>query len=81
MVGVVHPKWDERPILLCQLKSGAQADAADIKQYLDGKIAKWWMPDDILFVDEIPLGPTGKIDKLTIRAGLEGYSLPFDASL
>jgi len=80
VVGVVHPKWDERPILLCQLKSGAQANAADIRQYLDGKIAKWWMPDDILFVEEIPLGPTGKIDKLTIRAGLEGYSLPFDAS-
>ncbi|MEW4467547.1 long-chain-fatty-acid--CoA ligase [Parasphingorhabdus sp. JC815] len=80
VVGVVHPKWDERPILLCQLKAGAKADAADIRQYLDGKIAKWWMPDDILFVDEIPLGPTGKIDKLKIRAGLEGYSLPFDAS-
>ncbi|WP_417591531.1 long-chain-fatty-acid--CoA ligase [Parasphingorhabdus sp.] len=79
VVGVVHPKWDERPILLCQLKSGAEADAADIRQYLDGKIAKWWMPDDILFVEEIPLGPTGKIDKLAIRAGLKGYSLPFDA--
>lgn len=80
VVGVIHPKWDERPILLCQLKSGGQANATDIRQYLDGKIAKWWMPDDILFVEEIPLGPTGKIDKLAIRAGLNGYSLPFDAS-
>jgi len=80
VVGVAHPKWDERPILLCQLKPGASADAADITTYLDGKIAKWWMPDDVLFVDDIPLGPTGKIDKKAIRAGLEGYQLPFEVS-
>ncbi|KTE32230.1 MULTISPECIES: long-chain-fatty-acid--CoA ligase [unclassified Sphingopyxis] len=80
VVGVSHPKWDERPILLCQLKPGASATAADLTQYLDGKIAKWWMPDDVLFVDDIPLGPTGKIDKKAIRAGLEGYKLPFEVS-
>ncbi|HEY9092666.1 long-chain-fatty-acid--CoA ligase [Parasphingorhabdus sp.] len=80
VVGVVHPKWDERPVLLCQLKSGGRADAADIREYLEGKIAKWWMPDDIIFVDEIPIGPTGKIDKLAIRAGLKGYSLPFEVT-
>src|SRR3546814_15710659 len=76
VVGVAHPKWDERPILLCELKPGAQASADDLKAYLDGKIARWWMPDDVLFVDSIPLGPTGKIDKKAIRAGLEGYTLP-----
>ena len=80
VVGIAHPKWDERPILLCQLKPGASATAEDIKAYLDGKIAKWWMPDDILFVDTIPLGPTGKIDKKAIRAGLEGYELPFEVT-
>lgn len=80
VVGVAHPKWDERPILLCQLKPGAKADAADLTSYLDGRIAKWWMPDDVLFVDEIPLGPTGKIDKRAIRAGLEGYALPFEVA-
>ena len=80
VVGVSHPKWDERPILLCQLKDGASADADDLNAYLDGKIAKWWMPDDVLFVDQIPLGPTGKIDKKAIRAGLEGYALPFDVA-
>jgi len=80
VVGVVHPKWDERPVLLCQLKSGANAEAEDIRDYLDGKIAKWWIPDDIIFVDEIPIGPTGKIDKLAIRAGLKGYSLPFEVT-
>ncbi|MBB6425223.1 long-chain-fatty-acid--CoA ligase [Sphingopyxis sp. JAI128] len=80
VVGVAHPKWDERPILLCQLKDGASASADDLKSYLDGKIARWWMPDDVLFVEAIPLGPTGKIDKKAIRAGLEGYKLPFDVT-
>ncbi len=80
VVGVAHPKWNERPILLCQLKPGASATAEDIKACLDGRIATWWMPDDVLFVDTIPLGPTGKIDKKAIRAGLEGYTLPFEAT-
>ena len=80
VVGVAHPKWDERPILLCQLKPGADASADDLKSFLDGKIAKWWMPDDVLFVAAIPLGPTGKIDKKAIRAGLEGYELPFEVT-
>ena len=77
VVGVAHPKWDERPILLCQLSPGAAAEKADILGFLDGKIARWWMPDDVLFVDEIPLGATGKIDKKLIRQRLEGYELPF----
>ena len=80
VIGIAHPKWDERPILLCQLKPGASATAADLTAYLDGRIARWWMPDDVLFVDEIPLGPTGKIDKKRIRASLEGYALPFEVA-
>lgn len=80
VVGIAHPKWDERPILLCQLKPGASASADDLKSFLDGKIARWWMPDDVLFVADIPLGPTGKIDKKAIRAGLEGYQLPFEVT-
>ena len=80
VVGVAHPKWDERPVLLCQLKPGENLGAADMLAYLDGKIAKWWMPDDVLFIDEIPLGATGKIDKRAIRASLDGYKLPFEVS-
>ena len=80
VIGVAHPKWDERPILLCQLKPGAKACADDLKGFLKGKIANWWMPDDVQFVDEIPLGATGKIDKKLIRSRLEGYALPFDAT-
>ena len=80
VVGIAHPKWDERPILLCQLLPGARADGDDLRAWLDGRIARWWMPDDVLFVDEIPLGPTGKIDKKAIRAGLTGYTLPFEVT-
>jgi fatty-acyl-CoA synthase len=80
VVGVAHPKWEERPILLCQLEAGASTTAADVLAYLDGRIAKWWMPEDVLFVGTIPLGPTGKIDKRAIRASLTGYALPFEAA-
>jgi fatty-acyl-CoA synthase len=81
VIGVVHPKWDERPILLVQLEAGQRADKQEFLDFLEGKIARWWMPDDVLFVDEIPLGATGKIDKKLIRQRLTGYALPFDAAL
>ena len=76
VIGVVHPKWDERPLLLVKLKDGQNAEPAEFLQFLDGKIAKWWMPDDVVFVDDIPLGATGKIDKKVIRQRFEGYHLP-----
>jgi len=80
VIGVTHPKWDERPILLVQLKPGVAAEKQEFLDYLDGKIAKWWMPDDVLFVEEIPLGATGKIDKKLIRQRMTGYALPFDGA-
>jgi len=67
VVGQPHPKWDERPVLLVKLKEGETADKQEFIDYLQGKIAKWWMPDDVLIVDDIPLGATGKIDKKLIR--------------
>uniref|UniRef100_UPI0025FCD4EE long-chain-fatty-acid--CoA ligase n=1 Tax=uncultured Caulobacter sp. TaxID=158749 RepID=UPI0025FCD4EE len=78
VVGAAHPKWDERPVLLVKLKEGETADKQEFIDFLHGKIAKWWMPDDVLFVDDIPLGATGKIDKKVIRKRLadEGYQLP-----
>ena len=81
MIGVAHPKWDERPLLLVKLKDGETASAEEFITFLDGKIARWWMPDDVLFVDEVPLGATGKVDKKLIRQRLTGYALPFDAGL
>ncbi len=72
MIGVPHPKWDERPLLLVQLKPGAEAVGAEFLDHLDGKIAKWWTPDEVRFVDDIPLGPTGKIDKKLLRERFGG---------
>ena len=76
VIGVAHPKWDERPLLLVKLKDGETATAEEFLGFLDGKIAKWWMPDAVIFVDEIPLGATGKIDKKLIRQQLADYRLP-----
>ena len=76
VIGVEHPKWDERPLLLMKLKEGARADKADVLGFLEGKIARWWMPDDVVFVDDIPIGPTGKVDKKLLRDRLKDYVLP-----
>jgi fatty-acyl-CoA synthase len=76
VIGIAHPKWDERPLLLVKLREGESATAAEFTAWLDGKIARWWMPDEILFVDDIPLGATGKIDKKLIRQRFEGHVLP-----
>ncbi|MGE5566222.1 MAG: long-chain-fatty-acid--CoA ligase [Parcubacteria group bacterium] len=76
VIGVAHPKWDERPVLLVKLKDGETAAREEFLQFLDGKIAKWWMPDDVVFVDDIPLGATGKIDKKLIRQRMADYVLP-----
>jgi fatty-acyl-CoA synthase len=76
VIGSYHPKWDERPVLLVQLKPGASATKDDYLAFLEGKIAKWWTPDDVVFVDDIPLGATGKIDKKLIRQKMKDYVLP-----
>ncbi|RAK57910.1 long-chain-fatty-acid--CoA ligase [Phenylobacterium deserti] len=80
VIGAAHPKWDERPVLLVKLKDGEAATRDDFLQYLEGKIAKWWMPDDVVFVEEIPLGATGKIDKKLIRERMKEYVLPTAAA-
>lgn len=67
VIGVPHPKWDERPMLIVQLKPGASASAEDYRRYLEDKVAKWWMPDEIKFVETIPIGATGKVDKKQLR--------------
>ena len=76
VIGIAHPKWDERPLLLVKLRDGESASAAEFLDHLDGKIARWWMPDEVLFVEDIPLGATGKIDKKLIRAHYAGHVLP-----
>lgn len=76
VIGVHHPKWDERPLLIVQLKQGQDASREDILKYMDGKIAKWWMPNDVAFVDGIPHTATGKILKTALRDQFKDYSFP-----
>jgi fatty-acyl-CoA synthase len=67
VIAVPHPKWRERPLLVVKLKPGQSATREEFLAFLDGKIAKWWMPDDVVFVAEMPLGATGKLDKKKLR--------------
>ncbi|HEY3636782.1 MAG TPA: long-chain-fatty-acid--CoA ligase [Rhizomicrobium sp.] len=67
VIGIVHDKWGERPLLIAVLKQGHSATREEILAYLEGRIARWWMPDDVIFVDEIPHTATGKIQKTTLR--------------
>ncbi|MHB0770445.1 fatty-acid--CoA ligase [Bradyrhizobium sp. 5.13L] len=76
VIGVFHPKWDERPLLIVQLKQGQQATREDILKFMDGKIAKWWMPDDVVFVEGIPHTATGKILKTALRDQFKDYRFP-----
>jgi fatty-acyl-CoA synthase len=76
VIGVRHPKWDERPIVVIVKKAGQDVSKADLIKFYEGKIAKWWMPDDVVFVDELPHTATGKLSKLTLRQRMKDYKLP-----
>jgi fatty-acyl-CoA synthase len=80
VIGVRHPKWDERPLLVIVLKPGEKASKEELLNFLEGKIAKWWMPDDVTFVKEIPHTATGKILKTALRAQFKDYVLPSAAA-
>ncbi len=67
VIGVYHPKWQERPLLLIQRKAGREPSKADILGFLEGRIAKWWMPDDVVFVESLPHTATGKLLKTALR--------------
>ena len=71
-----HPKWDERPLLIVTKKPGSDVTRDELIHFYDGKIAKWWTPDDVVFVDNIPLGATGKMQKNKLRAMFQDYKLP-----
>jgi 3-(methylthio)propionyl---CoA ligase len=75
-VGIFHPKWDERPIVCVVKKPGAEVSRDELLAFYDGKTAKWQIPDDVVFVDAIPLGATGKMLKTKLREQLTGYKLP-----
>ncbi len=75
-IGVFHPKWDERPIIAVVIKPGAVISRDELVAFYEGKTAKWQIPDDVVFVDAIPLGATGKILKTRLRELLRDYKLP-----
>jgi fatty-acyl-CoA synthase len=64
---VRHPKWDERPLLLITKTSGRALEKEELLSFFEGKLAKWWKPDDVVFLDSLPLGATGKVLKNTLR--------------
>jgi fatty-acyl-CoA synthase len=74
-IGVRHPKWDERPLLLVVLRPGAKLTREALRGFFEGKIAKFWMPDDVVFVDSLPIGGTGKIQKNKLREQYHGHLL------
>jgi len=76
VIGISHPKWDERPLLVIVLKKGETVTKEELLEFMQGKIAKWWMPDDVVFVEEIPHTATGKIQKITLRQRFKDYRLP-----
>jgi fatty-acyl-CoA synthase len=76
VIGIRHPKWDERPLLVIVMKKGESISKDDILGFMRGKVANWWMPDDVVFVDEIPHTATGKIQKTTLRERFKDYRLP-----
>jgi fatty-acyl-CoA synthase len=75
VVGIAHPRWDERPLLLIVRKAGAQTNAEDIQRFLADKVAKWWLPDDVVFVDTLPHTATGKLLKTEVRAKFANHYL------
>jgi fatty-acyl-CoA synthase len=75
-IGVAHPKWDERPLLVVIKRPGAEVTKEELIAFYEGKIAKWWTPDDVRFVDALPIGATGKVLKTKIREQFKEYVLP-----
>ncbi len=75
-IGIAHPKWDERPLLLVIKRPGQEVTIKALLAFFEGKIAKFWMPDDVVFVEALPTGATGKIQKNKLRDQYKEYKLP-----
>jgi acyl-CoA synthetase (AMP-forming)/AMP-acid ligase II len=76
VIAVSHPKWDERPLLVAVKAEGATVTKEDVIEHLKGSLAKWQLPDDVIFVDQLPHTATGKILKTKLRSEYKGYKLP-----
>ena len=76
VIGIPHPKWTERPVLVAVKAAGANPTVEEINALLESKLAKWQLPDDVVFVETLPIGPTGKVSKRDLRAKFADYKLP-----
>lgn len=79
VIGAAHAKWQERPLMIVVKKANQELSKEDLLKFLDGKIAKWWMPDDVVFVTELPHTATGKLQKMKLREQFKDHRLPTDA--
>jgi fatty-acyl-CoA synthase len=75
-ISAYHPKWDERPLLGVVKRANMDVTREELLAFFEGKVAKWWIPDDVAFVTEIPLTATGKMQKLKLREQFKDYRLP-----
>src|SRR3546814_15679756 len=80
VIGVPHPKWAERPLACVVVAPGEELTKDEVLEFLDGRVAKWWLPDDVAFVDEIPKTSVGKFSKKDLRQKFDGYELPTTCS-
>ena len=76
MIGAYHPRWSERPLLCVVREAGAAISREEMLAWFDGKVAKWWIPEDVAFVDELPHTATGKISKKDLRDQFREYRFP-----
>ena len=75
VIGVAHPKWTERPLLIVVKAEGKDVEADELLAFFEGKVAKWWIPTDVEFVTELPHTATGKIKKIELRKQFKDYQL------
>jgi fatty-acyl-CoA synthase len=76
VIGVAHPKWTERPLLVVVRAEGATVESDELLTFFRGKVADWWIPNDVAFVDELPHTATGKVKKIELRRQFADYALP-----
>jgi fatty-acyl-CoA synthase len=76
VIGVAHPKWTERPLLVVVKAQGEDVSKEELLAYFDGKVATWWVPNDVVFVEELPHTATGKVKKIELRKQFAEYRLP-----
>jgi fatty-acyl-CoA synthase len=76
VIGVHHPRWGERPLACVAVKDGATLTKAELNDFLESRVSKWWLPDDVVFIDEVPKTSVGKFSKKTLRDQYADYVLP-----